>query len=166
MGVHPDPATAVDRESGSAPPPQHTTGHLLNGELGREFAVIQLTESDQLFAQHGGLELALSIMVSVLPVATTALARTSNWTRRRHPPGRRLVNLDGIGSAVPGMAVLGHEHGDLLAWEGVPDEDHAPLVPGHAVPAVSHRPDLDIEAPAQPALCARRPALRPAPRIL
>ena len=51
---------------------------------------------------------------------------------------------------------LGQGHPDLLAGHGVAHEDDPPLVPGHAVAAVGHGPDLHLDGPPDPGdVCGR-----------
>lgn len=149
--MHPDPAAPVDGESGSGAPAQGPPGDFLDSEISRQLALVQPAQSGQLLPQNRRLESALGVVVGVLPVAATALARTSNWTGRRDPSVGGNVDLDGIGTAVAGVAVLGDFHRDPLTGQCMPDEDHPSLMSGHTVPAVSYRPDLHLEAPTLPA---------------
>ncbi len=59
---------------------------------------------------------------------------------------RRLEHLDGVAEQEPvALPAAGDPHPDPLARQGVPDEDHAAVVPGDAVAAVRDLADLGLE---------------------
>src|SRR3712207_9086512 len=70
----------------------------------------------------------------VLPVAAAAAPGPAVRAGPRHPVGRGLEHLDGVGAAEPGLAVLGDPDDDPFPGQRVPHEHDTTLVAGHAVP--------------------------------
>jgi hypothetical protein len=147
--VPPQPGNprAVDGEPGPRTPAQRPAGQFLD----RHVDVVQPGEAGQLLADHRLLQPPLLRRVDVLPVAAAAPARAAVGAGPLDARRRGLEHLDGVGAAEAGVPVLGHPDDHPLAGQAVPDEDDPPLVPGHAVPAVRHRPDGHLELRAGPA---------------
>src|SRR5690606_3007063 len=85
-------------------------------------------------------------------------AGTGLRPHRRHPVGRRLEDLDGVGAPeLRGVAALRDARADALAGQRVAHEDDAAVVPRDAVPAVRDRADLELDLDLRSRLDARRP---------
>ena len=105
----------------------------------------------ELLLDDARLEPALLGQLDVLEVA----APTPTWVRERargpDPMGRRHGDVHRVAAQEP-PAVLGDLDRHLLPRQRVPHEDHhlalveAGRDPGHEVPAVGDRADLDLEA--------------------
>ena len=81
---------------------------------------------------------------------------------RLDPVSRRREDLDGVGTQEPVLRpAFGHPGAHPLAGEGMPDEDHPALVPGHGEATVGDRPDVEIQLPTHPGLTARPGPARP-----
>ena len=97
----------------------------------------------QLLGHHRRLEPALRAELDVLEVAAAAQPGPAIGQRDRDPVRTGLEHLDGVRPPEAVVAGVGDRDPHPLARQRVPDEDDPPVVPGHAVPAVRDRPDLD-----------------------
>ena len=146
-------AGPVDGEPRPRAPPQRSPGQRLDGQVD----VVETGQPRELLADDGLLEPALRRGVHVLPVAAAAEPGTAVGTGPLDAVGCGLEDLDGVGAAVAGVAVLGHPDDHALPGQRVPDEDDPALVPRDAVPAVRDRADGHLELGAGPAEPASGP---------
>ncbi len=117
---------------------------------------LQTGEPLELLADHARLQRSLGRQRHVLEVAASAPARAGEGAGRGDPVGRGLQHLDRVAAQEPRtLLALGDLHDHALSRQRMPDEDHLAVVAGDAVPAVRHRPHLDVEA-----LPHQRPAAR------
>ncbi len=115
----------------------------------------------QLLADDVRLQPPLPVEGHVLEVAATARVRSGVGAGRRDPVGVGGQHLDGVGPPEPvAVGALGDLQHHPLAGQGVPHEHGAAVDPRHAVTAVGHRPDLDLEPLPHPRGAARRPGPR------
>ncbi len=126
---------------------------------------LEVRQPGHLLAHDVGLERALARQRDVLEVAAAAQPGPGARARRRHPVGRRREHRDGIRAheALAG-AGLGDPGQHPLAGQGVPHEEHLPVVPGDAVPAVGDRGDVDLDLVADREAGARVLGHQPSPR--
>ena len=137
----PDLALRRDRELGAGAPAQAV---LAAGQRLDVHRPLQPRQARQLLADHCRLQLPLGRQIDVLEVA--AAAARGIHTRGGNPAWGRRAHLDGIGAheAAAG-ADFGHLGDHPLPRQGMPHEEHLPLVPGHAMPAMRDRADLDLD---------------------
>ncbi len=152
----PRPAVGTHRELDPGPPaqPVGVARHRLHLDVDLETG-----EPGQLLADHPGLEPALGSEPDVLEVAATARPGAAPRARRHDPVRRRLEHLERVGPDEPGPRPdLGDPGEDALPRQGVPHEEHLPVVPGHTVPTVGERGDLDrdLVADGEPGSRGRR----------
>ena len=109
-------------------------------------------QAAQLFGQHLGLEAALALQGDVAEFGAAhgrvAVRPGAHGVRQvpevLHPVGGSRQDLDDVAAPELGVrAGLREADPDLFAGDAVADEHHASFMPGHAVPAVGDRPDVD-----------------------
>ena len=109
-------------------------------------------QAAQLFGQHLGLEAALALQGDVAEfgaahgrVAVRPGAHGIGQVPEvLHPVRGSRQDFHDVAAPELGVrAGLREADPDLLAGDAVADEHHPPFVPGHAVPAVGDRPDVD-----------------------
>ncbi|CPW50268.1 Uncharacterised protein [Mycobacteroides abscessus] len=91
-----------------------------------------LTESCQLLTHHIALELAQVHRISERQVAAArSHGAVSDRTQWFDAVRRRVQDLDGGAMPETGLTIVGDLYAHPLAGERVPDEDDAPVMPGH-----------------------------------
>lgn len=90
-------------------------------------------------------------------VATARAVDPGDGAQRVDAVGRRLDDLDGLGMPMA-SPLLGHARIDYLAGQGIADEDHAPVVPGHTAATVRRGPTVKVRMVNRGTLVARHPA--------
>ncbi len=90
----------------------------------------------QLLGDHHRLQPALRLGGGVGEITAARAADTRDRAQGRYPVRRRLQDLERLGAAEGAATVLGHPDPYQFPGQTVPDEQHPPLVPGHAEAAV------------------------------
>ena len=136
-----DPTVRVERPPHPGPPAELAARQRLD-----RHRQVEPGQPAQLLGDHGRLQLALQ-----------APARRAGSRSRRTRPGPKCAqgavdparvgvqHLDRLAAAERARPGLGDPHQRPLPRQREPDEDHPAVVPGHAVPAVRDRPDVQLD---------------------
>ena len=135
-----DPAGGVQRPAHPGPPAEAVAGQRLHRDL-----ALHPGQSVQLLGHHEGLQLALQLGLGVLEVAAAAALRPEMPAGRVDPARIGSQHPDGLAPAERALADFGDLDDHPLAGQRQPNEDHPPVVAGHAMSAVGDGPDVHLD---------------------